>query len=404
MQQEHFIVREPLLNAEQRVLGYELYWQHVNAARRNPSPAEIVALAQFVSDQLNNTESGALLGDQTTFIEATPELLEHPVFSSLPPKGTVFALRGADVANEAAIAAIRAMREKGYGISLRDANLTSVDRNLLPHISHFELQVGAADFVPQVQHYRGLAMPSLRLVARNVNSWQSYDVCAQLGMYAFVGHLHLTPRPGNHSKELNPAQAMILQLMDMVRRNEDVKQLEGVLKRDAALSYKLLRYINSAGFGLGCEIQSLKHAVTMLGYSPLYRWLALLLATATTTGYSPVLMQTAVIRGRFSELLGSTFLPRNEAENLFVAGMFSLLDKLLGVPMEDVLEKIQLSESVTQALLSREGIYGPFLALAEACELNSASVDSMAMSLCISAKQVNQSQMAALAWAQSLKI
>lgn len=404
MQQEHFIVREPLVNSQERVLGYELYWQHAVVPGQRPTAAEILTLAQFVAEQLSNAETGALLGDQILFIEAVPALLEHEALSALPPKGTVIALRGADIANEAAGAAIRAMRAKGYGISIRDANLASIDRSLLQHISHFELQVGAADFVPQVQYYRSLGMPSLRLVARNVNSWQAYDVCAQLGMFSFVGHLHLSPRAGNRSKELNPAQAMILQLMDMVRRNADVKQLEGVLKRDAALSYKLLRYINSAGFGLGCEIQSLKHAVTMLGYSPLYRWLALLLATATTTGYSPVLMQTAVIRGRFSELLGSTFLPRNEAENLFVAGMFSLLDKLLGVPMEDVLEKIQLSESVTQALLSREGIYGPFLALAEACELNSPEVDSMAMSLCISSKQVNQAQMSALAWAQSLKI
>jgi c-di-GMP-related signal transduction protein len=404
MQQEHFIVREPLLNSEERVLGYELFWQHANVPGRAPTASEIVSLAQFVADQLNNAESGALLGDQIMFIEAVPALLEHEAFSALPPKGTVIALRGGDIAGEESVAAIRAMRAKGYGISVRGANLATIDKNILPHLSHFEMQVGSADFVPQVQYYRSLGMPSLRLVARSVSSWQAYDVCAQLGMHAFVGQLHLAPRPGNRSKELNPAQTMILQLMDMVRRNADVKQLEGLLKRDAALSYKLLRYINSAGFGLGCEIQSLKHAVTMLGYSPLYRWLALLLATATTTGFSPVLMQTAVIRGRFAELLGSTFLPKNEAENLFVAGMFSLLDKLLGVPMEDVLEKIQLSESVTQALLSREGIYGPFLALAEACELNSASVDSMSMSLCISAKQVNQAQMSALAWAQTLKI
>ncbi|HYD95669.1 MAG TPA: HDOD domain-containing protein [Noviherbaspirillum sp.] len=403
MQEEHFIIREPLLNSQERVLGYELYWQHVAKTRR-PSDSEIVALARFVADQLNSVEPGAPLGDQILFIEASPALLTHEVLNALPPKGVVFALRGADLTAPEAVAAVQAARAKGYGISVRDIALANLDRSLLPQLTYIEMQVGTADFVGQVQHYRSLNMPSLRMVARNVGSWQTYDICAQLGMYAFVGQLHLAPRPGNRSKELNPAQAMILQLMDMVRRNADVKQLEGVLKRDAALSYKLLRYINSAGFGLGCEIQSLKHAVTMLGYSPLYRWLALLLATATTTGYSPVLMQTAVIRGRFAELLGGGFLPKNEAENLFVAGMFSLLDKLLGVPMEDVLEKIQLSESVTQALLSREGIYGPFLALAEACELNSAVVDSMATSLCISAKQVNQAQMSALAWAQTLKL
>src|SRR5687767_4174604 len=98
MQQEHFIVREPLLNSEERVLGYELYWQHAAAPGYRPTEAEIVALAQFVGDELNNTESGALLGDQILFIEATPPLLAHDALSALPPKGTIFALHGADVA------------------------------------------------------------------------------------------------------------------------------------------------------------------------------------------------------------------------------------------------------------------------------------------------------------------
>lgn len=404
MQAENFIVREPLVNSQERVLGYELSWQSPTLERRKPNEAEIVALAKFVADQLNNTDSGALLGDQILFIEVAPGLLRHEAICALPPKGTILAVRGEDLDDEAALPAIQEAREKGYGVSLRGADIAGVDKGLLSQFTHVEVPVGAANFSQQVQYFRSLNLTSVRMVARHVDTWQAYDVCAQIGLYAFVGNLHLTPRPGNYSRDLNPAQTMILQLMDMVRKNADIKQLESVLKRDAALSYKLLRYINSAGFGLGCEIQSLKHAVTMLGYSPLYRWLALLLATATTTGYSPVLMHTAVIRGRFAELLGSTFLPRNEAENLFVAGMFSLLDKLLGVPMEDVLEKIQLSESVTQALLSREGIYGPFLAMAEACELNSAGVDAMATSLCISARQVNEAQMSALAWAQSIKL
>lgn len=404
MQEENFIVREPLVNPQERVLGYELDWQKNALAACAPSEEDMVDLAGFIAAQLADADSPSLLGDQVIFLEATPALLAHDALCALPAKGTVFALRAPDFSNADTIEAIHAARAKGYGISLRDVNLATLDKSLLPHITHVEVPIGASDFATQVQAYRALNQLSVRMVARRVDNWQAYDVCAQLGLYSFVGNMHLMPRPGNHSHDLNPAQAMILQLMDMVRKNADVKQLESVLKRDAALSYKLLRYINSAGFGLGCEIQSLKHAVTMLGYSPLYRWLALLLATSTTSGYSPVLMQTAVIRGRFAELLGSTFLPKNEAENLFVAGMFSLLDKLLGVPMEDVLEKIQLSESVTQALLSREGIYGPFLALAEACELNSPDVESMATSLCISANQVNQSQMSALAWAQALQL
>jgi c-di-GMP-related signal transduction protein len=404
MQEECFIVREPLVNPQERVVGYELSWNSVYAADGRPTLAQAHALTTFVADQFTDSDSSALLSDQVLFLEIMPALLVDEQLCVLPPKSTVFALRAADAADGEALTAIKAMRAKGYGISLRDVDLETVDKELLALATYVEMPVGAADFAAQVQHFRALNTLSLRMVARDVSNWRAYELCSQLGLYAFCGNLHLTMRPESRARELNPAQTMILQLMDMVRKNADVKQLEGVLKRDAALSYKLLRYINSAGFGLGCEIQSLKHAVTMLGYSPLYRWLALLLATATTTGYSPVLMQTAVIRGRFAELLGAGFLPKNEAENLFVAGMFSLLDKLLGVPMEDVLEKIQLSESVTQALLSREGIYGPFLTLAEACELRHPDLNKMATSLCIDPRRVNQTQMSALAWAQSLEL
>lgn len=404
MHAEKFIVREPLVNPQERVLGYEIAWQNASAPDAPRDDADILLLAGFVADQLNDTDCGALLGDQVIFIEARPQLLAHESIRALPPKGTIFVLRGSDLLADGVPAAIKSAREQGYGVSLRDVDISLLDKAVLEHLTHIETAIDTPDFPAQVQHFRALNSAAIRLVARRVHSWQAYDLCKKLGIDAFVGNLHLTHRPGQHARELNPAQSLILQLMDMVRQNADVKQLEGVLKRDAALSYKLLRYINSAGFGLGCEIQSLKHAVTMLGYSPLYRWLALLLATATTTGYSPVLMHAAIVRGRFAELLGTTFLPRHEAENLFVAGMFSLLDKLLGVPMEDVLEKIQLSEAVTQALLSRDGIYGPFLALAEACELHSKKVEDMASSLCIDARQVNQAQLSALAWAQRITL
>jgi c-di-GMP-related signal transduction protein len=143
----------------------------------------------------------------------------------------------------------------------------------------------------------------------------------------------------------------------------------------------------------------------MLGYSPLYRWLSVLLANASSSGFSPILMHTAIVRGRFAELLGKGFVPKTELDNLFVAGMFSLLDRLLGITMEEVLENIQLPEAVTQALLAREGMYGPFLALAESCEINNCDkIGELADSLFISAEQVNEAHLTALAWAQSIKL
>jgi EAL and modified HD-GYP domain-containing signal transduction protein len=113
-------------------------------------------------------------------------------------------------------------------------------------------------------------------------------------------------------------------------------------------------------------------------------------------------METAVVRARLCELLGLTALPRGEGEHLFVAGMFSLLDRLLGLPMAEVLDTIQLPEQVVSALLGREGKYGPYLALAEACELDFDLVASLAASLGISPHDVNKAHLSALAWAQNV--
>ncbi|MDY7575345.1 EAL and HDOD domain-containing protein [Actimicrobium sp. CCI2.3] len=404
MQDVNFIVREPLLDPTLKVLGYALSWQGADGASFPVSEMDLQALAAFAGERFTHPERGYLMAGSMLFLTATPETLRSGVLASLSPDNTVLSIDRAFLDEESALDDIKFARSAGFGIMLCDADLGGQDKALLPLASHIEICFDSADFLAHTRLYASLKESSNHMVARGVRTWPDFQASSSLGMDAFVGNLFLSPRPGAIVGKLNPAQAMILQLMDMVRKNADVRLLEGVLKRDAGLSYKLLRYINSAGFGLGTEIQSLRHAVTMLGYSPLYRWLSVLLATAGSSNQSPVLMQTAIVRGRFAELLGQSFLPRAEAENLFVAGMFSLLDLLLGVPMEDVLDSIQLSEAVTQALLTREGIFGPFLALAEACEKDNGSAGPLAEALFISASQVNEAHMAALIWAQSLKL
>lgn len=401
MPEVNFLVREPLLDPKQRILGYELSWQ----APTGEAAEAAVDLVRYAAESLHDGEGNWLLGDGVLFLQATPELLNEPALRALPPQKTVLSMLSQDLVNTETAAAVKELRSAGYSFSLRDAEALLHDKNLLLLVSHVEIRFGEAEFASQAKIYAGLKQSTIRMVGRGISNWKEFDSCASLGVDAFVGNLYCTERPGAQSTGLNPVQSMILQLMDMVRKNTDVRQLEAVLKRDAALSYKLLTYINSAGFGLGTEIQSLRHAVTMLGYSPLYRWLSVLLATAGTSAQSPVLMQTAVVRGRFVELLGTGLLPKNEAENLFVAGMFSLLDRLVGMPMEQVLENIPLSEQVTEALLRRQGIYGPFLTLAEACEQgNHTAIGAVADSLFVSAEQVNQAHMAALTWAKSLKL
>ena len=402
MHQTNFIVREPLLDAKQRVIGYELSWQRQDG--QAVTDRQLEDLVGFVAEHVQHEEHGWLLRDKLLFLDAVPAMLSTDALHALPPEKTVLSLDIRQLTDTGVRAAVQAVRAGGVGISIRGADLNILSRNLSQYASYVEVRFTGADVAEQARTYAAAKHSAMRMVGRPVATWADFDACAALGLDAFVGKLHLTPRPGNPVKGMNPTQGVILQLMQMVQNNEDVPRIEDVLKRDPALTYKLLRFINSAGFGAGREVQSLRQAIALMGYAPLYRWLVLLLATASQSGFSPVLMETAVVRGRLAELLGEARLGRGEGENLFVAGMFSLLDRLLGLPMQEVLETIPLPEEVVLALLKREGRYGPFLALAEACELNSNLVASLAASLEISPLEVNKAHLCALAWAQSVAV
>ena len=208
----------------------------------------------------------------------------------------------------------------------------------------------------------------------------------------------------NAGGKLAPSHAQIVRLLNLVRRNAEVKEVETVLKQDVALSYKLLRYINSAGFGLMCEIQSFRHAVTILGYDKLHKWLSVLLVSASRDPSAPALMQTAIARGRFMERIGEAFFDRNQLDNLFITGAFSMLHLLLGASLHSALEEMHLPEPIADALLSGEGVYAPFLKLARALEgFDDKHLTELAADLHISADVINRAHLEALGFADSLQ-
>ncbi len=206
------------------------------------------------------------------------------------------------------------------------------------------------------------------------------------------------------SDKLNPSHAQIVRVLNLVRRNAETRDIEIALKQDVTLSYKLLRYINSVGFGLSCEIESFRHAVAILGLDKLNKWLSLLLVTASKDPAAPALMQASVARGRFMEILGKDFFEKSALDNLFITGAFSLLGTLLGTHTETILQEMHLPEPIVDALLNRSGAYATLLDLALACEEeSSATVAEKADALGISVPKLNHAQIEALAFADSLQ-
>jgi EAL and modified HD-GYP domain-containing signal transduction protein len=238
-------------------------------------------------------------------------------------------------------------------------------------------------------------------LAKGLADTAAFAAAIDHGYAGAAGSFFLHGRPV--SDKLNPSHGQIVRALNLVRGNADIKDIEAALKHDLSLSYKLLRYINSAGFGLSCEIQSFRHAVTILGYAKLNKWLSLLLVTASKDPAAPVLMQTAIARGRFMEIVGAGFFDALHADNLFVTGAFSLLHVLLGTRLEVVLDEMKLPEAITDALLHNRGVYAPFLQLALACEGDDAAVlAALADELVLTTMAINRAQLQALSFAAGL--
>jgi c-di-GMP-related signal transduction protein len=396
-----YLCRAPLLDAEQRVSGYTLAFQKNGPDSESADEAASRQLLSQLAARAGEPRSSPY------FLKASPVALFASELASLSGHGTVLMLKQNDLLSVDGPALAASLRERGFGLALCDVDLDFLNSKqcepLLFHIQHI-----VVDFAhPQradISYFARQRQPTLGVVIDRVPGWEELDSCVGAGVSSVFANLCLAPREAKQTVKLGPQALQILQLMHMVQGNADIRHLEKVLKSDLTLSYKLLRYINSAGFGLEVEIESPRHAVAMLGYAPMFRWLLMLLARTHTTGFSPALMQAAMIRGRFAELLGQGFLSRREAENLFVVGMFSFLDRLLGSPIKEVLDQLVLPEAVAEALLERKGVYAPVLALAEACEGDDRCAADLAQPLAMKAEHVNQAHLSALAWAQNIKI
>jgi EAL and modified HD-GYP domain-containing signal transduction protein len=211
------------------------------------------------------------------------------------------------------------------------------------------------------------------------------------------------PPPSATKKTVAPELQVILELINRVDREEPVDRLEAVLKNDPTLAFRLIRYINSPGFGLSVEIGSFRHALMILGYQKLKRWLALLLASASKDANMKPVMFAAVRRGLIMEELVKGSGDAELRGELFICGVFSLLDRLLGQPFAELLRAVPVPDKVRSALLGEEGPFLPYLELVQAIEQESVlDVRERAERLMLSLGEVNRALLAALTTAARL--
>jgi EAL and modified HD-GYP domain-containing signal transduction protein len=395
------IARQAIVDEKRAVYGYELFDRSTSGTGHTAASD-----AAMLFNALSYAGTEALVGKKTVFINCTHDSLAGGHLELISPDRVVLEVPPMTTEDVAVIeqraVILKDLRDRGFRLAFPHHMLRRAYASWLPLASFIKIEMNTLKpelAEPLLKFAR--ANTKAEMIAEKVETAEQFERMAGLGVKLFQGFWFAKPSLIK-AKTIRPSQATIIQLINLVRKQADPGDIEDLLKKDPTLSFNLLRFINSAGFGLQVEITSFRHAVMMLGMKKLFRWAALLLTTSKD-GAPPAVGSTAVVRGRLMELLCAELMPPEECDNAFIVGVFSLLDTMLGISLDKALETVSLPQSVVDALLHKQGVFWPFLELTTACETGDDAVFArVATELQLSNRQVNWAHLQALDWAESL--
>ena len=387
-----YLSRQPLVNRQSRIIATRLTLHLRSGATTGDAAAALAALAEYWPQ-----------GEKLVFINCADQPCDAALLDWPMPANATIEIDPASLIGPLAAPLIAALKRAQPALCLRFGSNASAALSCgLPF--RFVALDASGQSAAQLKALATQVQPHGLVLAFNVNDGAGFQACLAAGVNAAASWFFKSPAQAP-AKSLKPGQAQIIRVLNLVRKNADVWDIEAALKQDVTLSYKLLRYINSVGFGLSCEVQSFRHAVTILGYNRLNKWLSLLLVTASRDPMAPALMHTALARARLMEVLAQGLVDAAEYDNLFITGAFSMLDALLGVSMDQALESMSLPEAITDALRGDGGVYGPFLDLARASERGDGDrLAAQVALLGLSATEFNRAQLQALAFAETMEL
>lgn len=402
MGKETFLARQPIVDAEHRLFAYELLFRQSMTSVSAQITSQLQAGVEVIGNTLCLGPDWLLQG-KLAFINLDEATLMSDFVCLLPSHYVVYEILETVPVSPVLIARIRELRQLGYRFALDDFVCLEEYRPLLPMVDFVKLDVldqhpdKTVQIIAHLQRdFKG------QFIAEKVETREMFELCRNSGIQYFQGYYFA--RPENlANKSIQPGQRAVLELMNAVRSCGDLSEIEEPLRRNAALTLRLLGYANSAAAGLRKQTHTVRQALAQVGLMTLYRWLALLLVTANPTPTNALLARTAVTRGRLCELLGRSRLDRQAQDELFIAGLFSLAEPLMEVPLARLLEQLPMPAPIVQALVRQRGPYAPFLQLAEASERSDfAQIAHYAAEIASSPEEVNVAQLQSLAWTEEL--
>jgi len=401
--------REAMLGRDQHVAGYTFMLRRALDEQPDSTLTDVQRLYdETLLGNLQRMDISRLLGKRQAFVPIGPASLDHPLIADWPAAGTVWLLRIDDQTSidDVLLTRLGELKSRGFGFALHvDVAMRPEQHGLLQLADYVLIDISSEDIPAITAQIAAVSKVAAgkRFVATGVQTLEAFHMCHKLQFALFMGPF-ITRRETLDNPTMGPSRAKVLDLMNRVRTGAEQPELAAQFRHDPALSVRLLRYVNSPGMGLMNKIGGIEQALMVMGQDKLYRWLTLILFTGgKAQELDQAVLENALVRGRVAEQLAGRALFAKARDEIFVAGLFSLLDVVMHMPMEQVLKQISLPAEITEAIISQRGPYAPYLALAIACEQDDqSSIETLAKQVGRDVADINAVHMDALLWAQEL--
>lgn len=360
-----YVARQPIFNRRKKIFGYELLFRDATAKYDATIDGD-VATSSVLGNSFFNIGMDNLIGGKKSFINFTQNLLIQKVPLLLPSQETVVEILETVQPTPELIQACREIAQKGYTLALDDFTYTPELKPLIEiaNIIKFDFRSTSLD---DIESYLKLIQrhDELSLLAEKVENYDEFRAAKEMGFDYFQGFFFSKPELVK-GKEISSSQLSLLRIMAEVNSpGFEFANMEKLIAPDVSLSYKLLRYINSAFFAKAQDIASIQQALVYMGETEIRRFVSLIAMSSLAKGKPDELIRTACIRGKFCELLAVETSASVSSAELFTLGMFSLIDAIVDQSMDRVMKELPLADHIKDALVFRKGELIGYLALME---------------------------------------
>lgn len=401
-----FIARQPILDKEQKTFAYELFSRGSENAEASEGSHSAASDSEMLFNILSTFGIEQLLDGKQAFLNCVLEDNSLDYFELISPKNVTLEIAPASNLEgiEEIAEKIEILKAKGYSFAAGDFVLSEEYSKWLQFMTLVKLDGSTTDYKALAEKVKKCRLLGKKLVAERVETVEQFQLLNKFGFDYYQGYFFSKP-VNMGAKITNPSTTTLIRLINLTLQEADLKEIESVLKTDPTLSFKLLRYMNSYGVGGGIKIDSFQHALMVLGYKKLFKWLTILFTTTKQSPGSDALAKMALVRGKFMELIAADYLKKQDADQCFVVGLFSLLDAMLNVPVEVAMNSINVPDSIRDPILQKSGDYWPVLNLAVSLEQNDwIEVFAIAYTLKLSSTLINERYLQAIEWTNQLDI